>query len=54
MKIKLIANKESYGFLGRLWEKGDSVEVDKDVKYPEEHFDKITPPEIKKPKKEEK
>jgi hypothetical protein len=54
MKIKLIANKESYGFLGKLWAKGDVVEVEKGTKYPEDHFDLITPPEIKKPKKEEK
>ena len=39
--MKLISNKESYGFLGRLWIKGEIVEIESSVNYPKEHFDVI-------------
>jgi hypothetical protein len=38
--MKLIANKESYGFLGRHWLKGDVDKVEEGTKFPE-HFDRI-------------
>jgi hypothetical protein len=50
MTIKLLANKESFGFLDRHWIKGMIIEVSKEVKYPE-HFDLIEneQEEVKKP-----
>ena len=48
--MKLVSNKESYGFLGRHWIKGDIVEVSPETIYPHEHFDVIegeTPKEVK-------
>lgn len=37
--MKIVANKESYGFQGKLWKKGDSEEVSEGEKFPKEHFD---------------
>lgn len=50
--MKLISNKESYGFLGKFWAKGDVVEIEPGVNYPHEHFDVIKGEEVesKKPK----
>lgn len=39
--MKIISNKESYGFLGRLWIKGEIEEIKPGSVYPKEHFDVI-------------
>lgn len=52
--MKIIANKESYGFKGGLYQKGDIVEVSEGENYPKEHFDiiKEAGSELKKPEPE--
>lgn len=47
--MKLKANKESYGFMKRIWSVGEIVEVLADTEYPKEHFDVIGA-EAEKPK----
>lgn len=38
----LVADRASYGFLGRLWKKGDQVEVAKGTNFPH-HFHVLVP-----------